>query len=267
MATPLNVAVLGGGAVALAAFAMPIGVLEGLVRLSGLPSALPMTEPPLGITARALAGLISGVLTGICLWVGLHLRAARRPRRADRFEIDPFAEAPVRRRSFLPAESEPRRPIFAEADLGAPFVSVRAAEEPAVPLLAAPAEPEEAQFEEVQFEEIEEEVEAFVAPRPAAFEEAEPMFDADWAGEEIAEAKPVFAEPITPAPIPDVENLAALLRRFEDGLDRKRRQRAATLERLARVPAQTATDLRRADMDEALRDALGTLQRMALRTR
>ena len=253
-ASPAILALLFGILVAAAVFLAPIALHEGVVRLLGIPALTAVAEPPLGFTARWLMGFTAGVLSGTALWVGLHLPSLRRPRRTPRFIEETAFELPQRRRAIL-ADPEPRRPIFAEADLGIPFASVRAEE----------SEPVDAEYTVIEdpLSRALENYPILLGHEPADWDSVSQ--EDDWE-EEIAEAKPVFAEPIRPATGLDVENLTALLHRFEAGLERKRLARAATVERLAALPPMPAGQ-GNGGIDEALRDALGTLQRMTLRTR
>lgn len=254
-ASPSILAFFIGAIIAAAVFAAPIGLHEAVVRALGIPALTPVAEPPLGMTARWLMGLTAGVLSGTVIWVGLHLSGFRPRRSGPRFIEDGIFEQVERRRPIISADSEPRRPIFAEVDLGEPFASVR-------------AEPVDAEFTVIEdpFSHALQDYPILIGHNPEASECDISGIDTN---EEIAEAWPVFAEPIKPASGLDIENLTALLHRFEVGLERKRLARVATVERLASLPPMAPEEAAQGGdgMDEALRDALGTLQRMTSRNR
>jgi hypothetical protein len=122
-------AVMLGLACAVLVFATPDWRLERLVGATGLSSILPAAKPPLGSTARTLLAVLTAVSVSGLLW------AIFRP-------IEGFvhkkrvAESRAKARgSFIPAadiemDANPewtnragRSPIFAERELGAPFMS------------------------------------------------------------------------------------------------------------------------------------------------
>ena len=116
-------ALLVGGAV----FAMPIDVLEGMATDSGIASLVTAAAPPLGMTARLSVAVLAALLIGGLLWFGLGLLlggrgiALRRPA-GERTEDG----VPVLRRADAHPDAPPRRPVFANRDLGTPFLDVHA---------------------------------------------------------------------------------------------------------------------------------------------
>lgn len=100
----------------------PGWLFERMVVASGLPSLIAAAQPPLGDTARKLSSIAGGLGVFITLWAGLALLRAiikrNAPPKARGSRIDaaaPGIESPIAKRK--------RDPIFAERDLGAPFMS------------------------------------------------------------------------------------------------------------------------------------------------
>ncbi len=100
--------------------AMPADVLESLVWNSGVAALLPVAAPPLGVTARALLALGSGVLFAAVAWAALYLLFG-----PGGFLVKPVrAEGvPIPRRADAHPDAPPRRPMSA-ADLGQPLMEV-----------------------------------------------------------------------------------------------------------------------------------------------
>ena len=103
-------------------FMTTIWLFERLVMASGLPSLIPAAMPPLGETARKLSAIAGGLGVFSALWAGLALLSAvvkrNAPPKARGSRIDaavPIVESPIAKRK--------REPIFAERELGAPFMS------------------------------------------------------------------------------------------------------------------------------------------------
>jgi hypothetical protein len=124
-------------------FMTPSWLFERMVVASGLPSLIAAAQPPLGETARKLSAIAGGLGVFASLWLALSLlRAAIKrnmPPKARGSRIDaaiPVAESNIIKRK--------REPIFAERELGAPFMSdeaiaVAANIAPAAPAVAEPA--------------------------------------------------------------------------------------------------------------------------------
>jgi hypothetical protein len=221
------VAVLFGGAAAVLVGAVPQWMFESAVVASRLPTVLAAAAPPLGLVARILAIALAfaavASLTGILVSLATRVLEAKARARTPWRDAGYDVGIDLSRSEKLP----PRRPIFAPDELGAPLMSDEA--------IAAPP----AVFD------IEPELAA-----PVVFEHAE-----------AAVVPPVY---------PDT-SIAALIRRLEEGLAR----RAANdpepdgpghgempLSRSWIVP-ENVENTREADDDKTLRQALGTLRRMA----
>lgn len=298
---PLAVAAMTGISIVLIAFMLPAGVLEALVAQSGLPAFLSAAEPPLGTTARGLIGATGGAAMALATWVLLraleglpNIRLPRLDRGANGALFARADAAPQR-----PAESEHkrRRPILAGSDLGAPFHSVRA-EAARVPppvkqpiiferiaesapaeadpdwLLdaAASAEPEIVSDREPPAEPAS----TALAPDPSEAVDDEPVVREPILIESPAvappPAEPVAVQPAAPVPAErrpaGDESIAALVQRLEAGLERRKLVLASSRDDLLPA-AEPVTDPApiAPDIDAALRDALGTLQRMTARGR
>lgn len=124
----LPVAPLAAAAVGLltaAVFALlPTGALESLVVDSGIAAVFSVAEPPLGFTARAVLVLLCGGGVALVAWFALFLVLGTRSivlQRGGGGEA-----APVLRRADAHPDAPPRRPLFANRDLGTPFLEVRA---------------------------------------------------------------------------------------------------------------------------------------------
>ncbi|RJF90694.1 hypothetical protein D3876_10825 [Sphingomonas cavernae] len=278
-------AVFAGSAVATAILFLPITLLETIVVASGLPKLVPAAAAPLGVTARALCAIGGAAVAMMLTAGGLTIvdRVARAlPRRArpEPLVVEEFA--PRRRVLANVEETEPRRPIFAESDLGGSFD---------VPASAALIEASEEPYELVE-PVVEEQADLLdlspiaramwqVPPRlpniaieiedAPALDEADQGEFAEFAPLEDEPADAPLSEPVSVfgAPTPEAEDrnslsLTELLHRLETGLERKRRTVAAVPVSEPR-PAVRAGSI--SDMDEALRDALGTLRRMSANSR
>jgi hypothetical protein len=235
------VAVLFGIAAAILVAAVPQWLFESGVVASGLPSVLAAAAPPLGLLARLLAIALAFAGVGFLFWAFLtpvtrlfEAKArARTPWRDGGYDGSYDADAGALRDDPLP----PRRPIFAPEELGAPLMS----DEAIAPLVTV-AEPE--------------------VVLPIEAELAAPL-----AAEELT--------PVVPAPDNSDNSITALIRRLEDGLARRAADDAnpdgpgngaMPLSRSWIVPenvegAPSSGDA--ADDDSTLRQALGTLRRMA----
>ncbi len=109
---------------------MPVSTLESIILRSGIAAVIAAAEPPLGSTARILLILLGGSFIGVIAWFGLFLMIGSRtisittggvPRNAA-------ADVPVLRRADAHPDAPARAPLFANRDLGTPFLEVRARE-------------------------------------------------------------------------------------------------------------------------------------------
>lgn len=145
---------VAGGIVAIVALAMPTPTLEGLVANSGIAALIPVAQPPLGNTARALLAVGGGVLAAAIVWSALYLlfgpggtfeslldpsvksrrSRATKPQKANRAIADETSaldddddRVPTLRRADAHPDAPARRPLSAR-DLGAPMPPVEPVE-------------------------------------------------------------------------------------------------------------------------------------------
>lgn len=207
---PVIGAGVAGGLVALTAIAMPTAWLEGLALGSGLAAVLPVAEPPLGTTARALLALGGGAAVAAVVWAALFLlvgpggplavKASSGQARAGKPSVrraDAHPDAPPRwplSATELPAPPPPAPLVPAERDLPADLDVPLAQFDPAA-VLPVPMEPVRAL--------------APLAPVPLAPGERMQTFALK---QPMRPAAPVAADP------PSID---ALLRRLEQGAQRR----------------------------------------------
>jgi hypothetical protein len=257
---PIVAGVFAGVAGILVA-AAPAWMLEQLVDRIGLATVLPAAAAPLGLKARALIAIVSALLAGLTTWaVMIPVEKLLSRPKARPFEVAPLQPMPV---TDAPASMAGfnRPPIFADRELGAPFMSDEA-------LAVAPIERAEdadspvidAADDELVLDgglmQPEDQIFARPAPLvipPAPQEEAQEPVVSDVVHE--------LPQRIVAAPVPPPadeasgDTVAKLMARLEHGLERRARAHTET----------TAPPLAQAqhEMDSALRQALGTLERLA----
>ena len=186
----------------------PQWLFESGVIASGLPSLLAAAKPPLGSTARTLAAVFAGLAVALPLWAVLATlrKAVKRavPAKARGSRID-----------AVPAKVQnpigQREPIFAQRDLGAPFMSHEAIAAQSLNAVAA-ANP----------------VVETSAIEDAVVVDAPPPFIAPESAPAPVVAKPVVAEPVAavppPAPVAPIENddsIAGLMTRLDAAIARQ----------------------------------------------
>ncbi|MES2097107.1 MAG: hypothetical protein V4459_10145 [Pseudomonadota bacterium] len=136
------VAGLGIGAiVALLFLIMPIGVLESMSVDSGIAALVAAAEPPLGLTARFAIAFLAALAVGGVTWFGLSLLIGARTLILNRNKRDDGV--PVLRRADAHPDAPARRPVFANSDLGTPFLDVKADAKPMTLAEAMAIEPDE----------------------------------------------------------------------------------------------------------------------------
>lgn len=113
------VGALYGAVAAILVLATPHWLLERAVLSSGMPGLIPAAAPPLGTKASILVAVATALAVGALAWAAARLierTILARPRRQARDE----ESAPAMAERIAPV---PPRPIFAQADLGAPLMS------------------------------------------------------------------------------------------------------------------------------------------------
>ncbi|OYY72439.1 hypothetical protein [Sphingomonas sp. 28-63-12] len=275
----LPVAPLAGalvGIVTAAIFALvPADMLGRLVLRSGIAAVVAAAEPPLGLTARIVLILIGGGSVALLVWFALFLIVGSRTimvgNEAVADTITDEEGAPVLRRADAHPDAPSRRPVFANRDLGTPFLEVRARHLTAGDAPAAAPAPRESRdlpidldlplsaFDPGAIPPRADPVPAAASiesPRPQIFEPTE-RFETF---ELTPMVRPVQGEAPAPAPQPrpprdprDTQaTIAALLERLERGVTH----------RADRVPMPAGASAKR---DDGLQETLGTLRRMATR--
>jgi len=114
---------------------MPTAVLEDLVVDSGIASFVTAAEPPLGITAHFAIAFLVALVAGGVSWFGLFLVMGTRVVAIGRNAREDGV--PILRRADAHPDAPPRRPVFANRDLGTPFLEVTA--ESSLPMSVADA--------------------------------------------------------------------------------------------------------------------------------
>jgi hypothetical protein len=221
------VAVLFGVAAAILVAAVPQWMFEASVVASGLPDVVASAAPPLGLVARMFAIALAFAGVALLVWLVCAPLAkffeSRAQARTPWRDAGYDADSIVARDDPLP----PRRPIFAPDELGAPLMSDEAIA-PVIPFL-----------------------------------EQEPALAAPIADEAL--------QPVIVAPVQADNSITALIRRLEDGLARRASNDfdpdgsgngAMPLSRSWIVP-ENVDAAPSADDDSTLRQALGSLRRMA----
>lgn len=267
-------AILGGGAVAAAIMLTPIGLVELAAESFGLPEILPAAAPPLGEKARLLLAFGSGLST-MALVVGIRSVIDRLKKGSSLirigYEIGYEDEGDL---NFGDTDSgRPRRPLFASSDLDgiAPLVSKPTPPSTTqgirMPLVPAALDDSELELEE-----------AMVSPRTD-------RQDAAARGPAIVEdpSGVLMAARIQPSDYSAL-SITELVARFERGLSHRkqliaeavaskqaldaaaeRRSRPEPTPITQRLMAEPEPKTIDAEVDEALRAALGTLHRMTAR--
>lgn len=125
---PAAGAITGAFAAAIAAL-IPGDMLDRLILRSGLPAILAAAEPPLGLTARLVLILLGGGTIALFVWFALFLIVGSRTIALGgdaAVDADEDEAVPVLRRADAHPDAPSRRPVFANRDLGTPFLEVRA---------------------------------------------------------------------------------------------------------------------------------------------
>jgi hypothetical protein len=114
---------------------MPTAVLEDLVVDSGIASLVTAAQPPLGMTAHFAIAFLVALVVGSVSWFGLFLLIGTRAVAIGRNAREDGV--PILRRADAHPDAPPRRPVFANRDLGTPFLEVTA--ESSLPMSVADA--------------------------------------------------------------------------------------------------------------------------------
>ncbi len=283
--------------------ATPIWLLEDVVTRVGLDSVIAAAAPPLGMKAHALLGIAAAFGTGAALWVLLLPVARMLDRKKPKMARTAASTVPSQNEDVnVGLSDEPvlrgrRRPILAEQELGAPFMSDEALSDAPIypPVATEPtASPEELVLDDV-FADLKpadgQDADAVMPapepePQPEPVQQLVPQVTVSF---ETDKPKKAYALPVPPpSEYESQESISDLVLRLEQGLN----QRAATIEatQAAAEAAMAADALHQAeaalpqsrpgaaaepapqqpevrDVDSALRQALNTLERLAVGAR
>lgn len=237
---------VAGVAVAIAAFAISTPLLEDIVWNSGLAAVLPVAQPPLGNTARALLALGGGLLAASIGWAALYLifgpdgafdtmqraRAARpkkaKPQRSAMARLSSSVthvtlddSAPTLRRADAHPDAPARRPLSAK-DLGEPMPLVKK-EGDTVPAASVKVEPVAEPVDRDIPVDLDVPLAAF---DPAALPAAprEPVRPVPpLRSPALAEGERIDSVELPRMPTEDTPSIETLLRRLEQGTRRPRR--------------------------------------------
>lgn len=250
----LPVAALAGLAAAVIAFATPADLLGQLVSATGLPHLLAAAEPPLGLKARGMIGIVGAAASfGFVFLVLRMLDSAGRKKARPEPELDEEENRPRLRRRDLHPDAPVCRPISATRDFGEPAPPPLAPAEPHTPAwFAEPAPPQEADGRPAPEWPAEPEEPLELTERPAP----------SWLAETDTAATEAVAPEPEPRPVPADASLDDLMRRLEQGLARRR-----TPQVFAPAPRQhaPAPQVFPEANDDRLQSAIESLQRFAAR--
>lgn len=275
-------AILGGGAIAAGVMLTPMGLIEMTATSSGLSRILPAAAPPLGETARLILAFTAGI-SGMALVAAMHATASRLFGHGPSvirigYEIG-YEDEDEGQFNDTGFSDGPRRPLFASSDLqGLASLGERTTPAAASEGLRLPIVPEALDVSELELDAGMKISPAIHAPEPPQPRVAEPA-------SVIADPSGVLAAARAKPSDYSALSITELVERFERGLTHRRRQiaeavaakraseaeaRAARPEptRFVSAPQPAPKDDRKsidAEVDEALRAALGTLQRMTAR--
>jgi hypothetical protein len=120
----LVVAAMFGVITLILIFLTPGWLFERMVVTSGLPNIISSAQPPLGETARKLSAIAGGLGVFLGLWAALSVvRAVIKRNAPPKARGSRINAANVTAETQTPITKQKREPIFAERELGAPFMS------------------------------------------------------------------------------------------------------------------------------------------------
>jgi hypothetical protein len=288
---PIVAAMFGLGAAAFV-FAIPVYYVERATDMIGLANIIPQARAPLGTTAQALIAAVAALATFVAVWIVLRPVEHLFKRRKDDRKARSFTVGRKQPGSMPDADDEPlsadeamraRKPIFAEAELGAPLMSDAALASGGGLLVETPA-PRASVFEEERpldltpmFEEQAPEAAPLAVSEPAPVEPVAYEAPVQWltpdqvaaeevpeeVPEEVVQEQPILAA-VPPAPVEEVApivepspvvdeapvladeqpSLREMLVRFENALKKRREQAAVAQTAAAPFPDEALNSLR-----------------------
>lgn len=181
---------------------MPTAVLEDLVVDSGIASVVTAAQPPLGITAHFAIAFLVALAAGGVSWFGLFLLIGRRIVVIGRNAREDGV--PILRRADAHPDAPPRRPVFANRDLGTPFLEVTA--ESSLPMSVADAVayvPPVIEERDIPAD-LDTPLATYRSPLDPPLPEADPL-PLGWIDEPVAAPSPIRAQAPVPEPVVAVD--------------------------------------------------------------
>jgi hypothetical protein len=181
---------------------MPTAVLEDLVVDSGIASFVTAAQPPLGITAHFAIAFLVALAVGAVSWFGLFLLIGRRIVVVGRNAREDGV--PILRRADAHPDAPPRRPVFANRDLGTPFLEVTA--ESSLPMSVADAVayvPPVVEERDIPAD-LDTPLATYRSPLDPPLPEPDPL-PLGWIDEPVASPSPIRAQAPVPEPVVAVD--------------------------------------------------------------
>lgn len=177
---------------------MPTAVLEDLVVDSGIASLVTAAQPPLGVTAHFAIAFIVALVVGGVSWFGLFLLIGTRSVVIGRDAREDGV--PVLRRADAHPDAPPRRPVFANRDLGTPFLEVTADTPPPMSVADAVAYVPPVIEERDIPADLDTPLATYRGPLDPPLPAPDPL-PLGRVGEPVAEPAPIVAPPPVPEPV------------------------------------------------------------------
>ncbi|HEX7692982.1 MAG TPA: hypothetical protein VF409_00725 [Sphingomonas sp.] len=178
---------------------MPIAVIEDMVIDSGIASFVTAAQPPLGTTAHLAIAFMVALCVGAMSWFGLFLLVGNRTVVVGRDAREDGV--PVLRRADAHPDAPPRRPVFANRDLGTPFLEITAdSPPPAMSVADAVAFEPEAAIERTIPADLDTPLATYRGPLDPPLPAPEPL-PLGRAGEPVDAPAPIHVERSVPQPV------------------------------------------------------------------
>lgn len=213
-------------AAAILVMATPQWLFEAAVVSSGLPGLLPPAAPPLGLKAQIVATLVIAAIVGAATFALVTLVERLLAASASKAR-QPVAEPESdEARTLDQILAERRRPIFAEADLGAPLMSDEAAALARDELVLDTVVGDDGTVADMSAPAVDGGAAVMLAESAATNDDSQ-VGDGGAAAVEVPPVAMADPAPAMPwqAPVAeetDEESIADLLDRLEDALERRR---------------------------------------------
>jgi hypothetical protein len=228
----LIIALMIGALAGMLLLFMPEWRFAGLVHFLGIDQMIPAAQPPFGGQARKLAALAAGIFGVLGSWplVRIAERAlgGKSGRKAKTRRAVTIPTAPKVSAADAHPDAPPRRPIFAETELGAPLMSEEALASDGELVLGA--RDEALVLDDLDFSPLPERVAAPMPPVPETVQQAAP----EPVPPVVASAAPVETVPV--AAEADVHSIDSLINRLDVALRGRSVRHAANPAAAAALP-------------------------------